>query len=170
MAKDAAENYRLTSKTYQKLMLGVALKSSMYILTFVLARPIWNPVFCAMYPTLAAASVIFSSALLIQCLLEQPSSPASDDTSFGHQLVSLMPAWPLENGGSVGKLYFSLGAGFSVAATLCLMVGSGLNSPVSDLLVRTSAPGGTLAAMACFVLQVEAINETGKYHFEERIK
>ena len=145
--QDAADNCRLNSKTYQKLMLGVALKSSCYLVAFLLAQSLWSPVFCGLYPTLAAASVTFSSLLLRQILA----------SSGDGDVMALLPSWPSEGGSATGKAYFMLGALFLSLAALCLVSGSGQGSSVSDLLLRTSAPGGVLAATSCFVLQVRRL-------------
>ncbi len=56
--KDAAENKRLTSATYQRLQLGSVVKSLGYLAAFAQAQPLWTPSLVALYPTAAAASVV----------------------------------------------------------------------------------------------------------------
>ena len=58
--KDASENGRLTSATYQRLQLGSVVKSLGYLAAFAQAQPLWTPVLGALYPTAAAASVVIN--------------------------------------------------------------------------------------------------------------
>jgi hypothetical protein len=60
--KDAADNGRLTSATYQRLQLGLLVKGLGYLAAFAQAQGAWTPALALLYPTAAAASVVIHVA------------------------------------------------------------------------------------------------------------
>ncbi|KAG1664590.1 hypothetical protein FOA52_012533 [Chlamydomonas sp. UWO 241] len=156
--KDAADNDRLTSLTYQRLMAGCFLKSAGFVAAFAGAGPLWSPLLAASYPTLALASMVASGLVLSQVQSAVATSISNNGSgSLGSRPSDLLPSGLPSS--TPGRVYTLLGVIYLGTAAACYgseaLFVTGPGSPITDVsmfLKATWAPGFLLAAVACVVL------------------
>jgi len=147
--KDAAENGRLASATYQRLMVGCAVKSTAYLAAFAASPDVWSPLVVALYPTAAAASLALNVGVL----------QANNKQQQGKEPASL--AVPLSSSTRDGWIYSAFALIYIGTALACWAPAGGpsLFSPdisesaAGQLLKHTWSPGFLLAAVACINLK-----------------
>lgn len=146
--QDAAANSRLTSATYQRLMVACVFKSVGYLIAFSLASPVWTPALFLTYPTAAALSIYINISVLL----------ASNNKDGVQTIPNLLPGLVPKNieswvySGFVLLYLLTAVACYAPADAPFLFIGE-TGGASSELIKHTWAPGFVLAAVASINLK-----------------
>lgn len=115
------------------------------------ASTLWNPALVALYPSLAAASVVINTLVWRQASMS--TSAAGSTTTAAGVSSSALVAIPSTGGGWTYAIFALL---YVLTAAACyapevLFVGD--LTPTSALLKHTWAPGFLLAGLSCLMLR-----------------
>eukprot|EP00798_Chlamydomonas_sp_ICE-L_P026094 gene26094-11802_t len=158
--KDAAQRKELSDDNSRICMMACAVKSTGYLLAFFVAKPIWTPVLCAFYPSLAALSIGINLAGTAQYW------PKQSNPTVGGIQPELLDGSTTTAPGGTGDMTSTMSTpatasswlfSFCALRYLALAVSCYLPGDVSDpsllLLQHTWAPGFILGGASCLVLK-----------------